>query len=223
MSSWNSHNFQRLSCFLSICLSVCFRRENNHTVSGSTELMVQYTFHTQFNKFKSSTIGEIDRPTVADLRRSVPPLRPKIFSISCSFFGSFTKLYIGASPFEGRRHLLQGFLDPPLDWCYWLTVFTSINWLTPLVQKFVIKLIQILNSSVVKFCSLLVSEILKVFLLILIFGGHKSFLCCHWYPCFGLHLLCDTRWPLGSWALFDLRTYTCVQALVGLEPGILNS
>ena len=42
-----------------------------------------------------------------------PPLRPKIFSISCSFLENLTKLYVGA-PLEGWRPLLQGILDPPL-------------------------------------------------------------------------------------------------------------
>ena len=123
--------------------------------------MVQYTSHAQFNKFKSSTTGEIDRLTVADLRGSVPSLRPKIFSISCSFLENLTQFYTGASP--------RGSAPPPtgnpesapglilLTDCVYQK--TSTNWLTPLIHKFVIKMIQILNSSVVKFCSLLVSGI----------------------------------------------------------------
>ena len=45
---------------------------------------------------------------------SAPPLRPKIFSISCSFSENLTKSYVGAPTPEGRRPLLQGILDPPL-------------------------------------------------------------------------------------------------------------
>ena len=53
---------------------------------------------------------------VADLggrTRRAPPLRSKIFLISCSFFENLTKSYVGA-PLEGWRPLLQGILDPPL-------------------------------------------------------------------------------------------------------------
>ena len=42
-----------------------------------------------------------------------PPLRPKIFSISCRFWENVTKSYIGV-PLEGQRPLLQGILDLPL-------------------------------------------------------------------------------------------------------------
>ena len=41
------------------------------------------------------------------------PLRPKIFSISCSFSQNLAKSYVGA-PLKGWRPLLRGILDPPL-------------------------------------------------------------------------------------------------------------
>ena len=57
---------------------------------------------------------------VADLggrtrRAKYSPLRPKIFSISCSFSQNLAKSYVGAPP-EGWRPLLRGILDPPLNW-----------------------------------------------------------------------------------------------------------
>ena len=45
--------------------------------------------------------------------RRAPLLRPKIFSISCSFSQNLAKSYVGA-PLEGWRPLLRGILDPPL-------------------------------------------------------------------------------------------------------------
>ena len=55
--------------------------------------------------------------TVADLggrtRRPPSPVRPNIFSISCSFSQNLAKSYVGA-PLEDWRPLLRGILDPPL-------------------------------------------------------------------------------------------------------------
>ena len=50
------------------------------------------------------------------IQEGYPPLppRPKIFSISCSFWENLTKLYVGV-PLECQHPLLQGILDPPLD------------------------------------------------------------------------------------------------------------
>ena len=48
---------------------------------------------------------------VADPR---PPLRTKIFLISCSFSENLANLYAGAPLLEGWRPLLRGILDPPL-------------------------------------------------------------------------------------------------------------
>ena len=45
--------------------------------------------------------------------RRASPLRPKIFSISCSFSQILAKSYVGA-PLEGWRPLLRGLLDLPL-------------------------------------------------------------------------------------------------------------
>ena len=60
---------------------------------------------------------------------------------------------------------------------------------------------------------MLFSCIRLLLLFVLIFGGHMSFLCGHWYPCFGLlvktlgfkarvgsltRTWCDTCWPLGG-------------------------
>ena len=55
-----------------------------------------------------------------DLRgvpRCLPPLRPKMFSISCSFGVNFTKSYVGA-PSWRMAPLLRGILDPPLVCVY---------------------------------------------------------------------------------------------------------
>ena len=51
-------------------------------------------------------------PSVADSRGDASPLRPKIFSISCSFSENLAKSYVGV-PLECWRPLLQGILDPP--------------------------------------------------------------------------------------------------------------
>ena len=46
--------------------------------------------------------------------RRAPPLRPKIFSISCSFFCKIWQNHMLAPPLESWRPLLRGILDPPL-------------------------------------------------------------------------------------------------------------
>ena len=56
--------------------------------------------------------------SVADLGGvKEPPLRPKIFSISCSFSQNLAKSYVGATPPPpvSWRPLLRGILDPTLQ------------------------------------------------------------------------------------------------------------
>ena len=43
------------------------------------------------------------------------PLRPKVFSFSCSFWENLAKSYVGTPLSEGWRPLLRGILDLPLS------------------------------------------------------------------------------------------------------------
>ena len=51
--------------------------------------------------------------SVADLE-GPPPVRPKIFAISCSFWENFGKIVGWCPLLEGWRPLLRGIMDPPL-------------------------------------------------------------------------------------------------------------
>ena len=44
---------------------------------------------------------------------------------------------------------------------------------------------------------------------IIFFGGHKSFLCVHWYPCFGLLLMSPLVFKarVGSLIIINLTSY----------------
>ena len=56
---------------------------------------------------------------VADLGGApgAPPLRPKMFSFSCSFSENMAKSYVGASPWRVGTPPM-GILDPPLHATY---------------------------------------------------------------------------------------------------------
>ena len=54
-----------------------------------------------------------------------PLLRPKMFSISCSFSENLAKSYVGAPSLKGWRPLLQGILDLPLSFGHYSMSMTT--------------------------------------------------------------------------------------------------